>query len=461
MSALKITPRLHNPERCRNESEVESKFIVCYLLPALGYPPESWHQEVTFGRFRLDFLAVADPKPRFRSQLQIVIEAKHPNQNLKRHRYQLREYLKELNIRYGVLTNGKALQVYEMQGLEMKLLLQIPGKKVASHIGELREAIGRNSLIKKALIRKPVKPLSFVQSTESKKRNTTQDLSKMKTIAIYHNKGGVGKTTTTINLAAALSKQGKRILLIDLDSQANTTFAMGLVKFQDELHDTIIDSYVYHVLRDKNKAKISEIVRTSDFCKEPIDVIPSHIDLMQQEDELKQLAPALTRLFYKLKEVEDSYDIVLIDTPPSLNLYAKIAIVTADYMLIPSDLKPFANEGLRNVRRFVSEIDEFREAMGGRPPIQLLGVLASKISTAYKFVEHTLPKMKEVVEAQYGFPLLNSHIFERRDISAAVERTIEVGDIDIPDPISVIDYKPRSPSAEEFKALGLEILSLI
>lgn len=283
----------------------------------------------------------------------------------------------------------------------------------------------------------------------------------MKTIAVYHNKGGVGKTTTTINLAAALSKKGKRVLLIDLDSQANTTFAMGLVKFQDELSDTIKDSYIFHVLRDKNKAKISEVVRISDFCKEPIDVIPSHIDLMQQEDELKQLAPALTRLFYKLKEVEGSYDIVLIDTPPSLNLYAKIAIVTADYMLIPSDLKPFANEGLRNVRRFVSEINEFRDAMGARPPVKILGVLASKISTAHKFVQHTLPKMKEVVETQYGFPLLNSYIFERRDVSAAVEKIIEVGEIDIPNPISVLDYKPSSQSAKEFQSLGDEILSLI
>ena len=61
----------------------------------------------------------------------------------------------------------------------------------------------------------------------------------MQVIAVYHNKGGVGKTTTVVNLAAALSKQGKRVLVIDLDSQANTTFAVGLVKFEDEVNDTL------------------------------------------------------------------------------------------------------------------------------------------------------------------------------------------------------------------------------
>ena len=70
----------------------------------------------------------------------------------------------------------------------------------------------------------------------------------MKMLAVYHNKGGVGKTTTVINLAAALTKKGKRVLVIDLDSQANTTFAVGLVKFNDEVSDTLKDNYVYQVI---------------------------------------------------------------------------------------------------------------------------------------------------------------------------------------------------------------------
>jgi cellulose biosynthesis protein BcsQ len=282
----------------------------------------------------------------------------------------------------------------------------------------------------------------------------------MKVIAVYHNKGGVGKTTTVINLAAALSKRGKKVLVIDLDSQANTTYALGLVKFQDEQNDDIRDRYVYHVLAENKKFSISEVVRKSDFSSAAIDVIPSHIELMEREQELIQLAPSLTRLVKKLKDVEHLYDVVLIDTPPSLNLYAKVALISADFLLIPSDLKPFANEGLRNVQRFVTEIDDFRDSMG-RKAIEILGVLASKVATHAKFVEHTLPKMEAIIEERYGFRLLRTRIYERRDVSLAIERMLEVGDLDIPNPQSVLDFKPDSASAQEFEDLAKEVLVLI
>ncbi len=282
----------------------------------------------------------------------------------------------------------------------------------------------------------------------------------MKTIAIYHNKGGVGKTTTVINLAAALSKLKKRVLVIDLDSQANTTFATGLVKFQDELSDTIRDSYVYHVIAEKNKFPLHDVARRSTFTSPPFDVVPSHIDLMEKERELIEVAAALTRLPNKLKDAERYYDIVLIDTPPSLNLYARIALVAADYLIIPSDLRPFANEGLRNVWKFISDVNEFRESMG-RDALEILGVLPSKLNTSPKFVEHTLPRMEALVSAHYGFSLLKSRIFERRDVSAAVEQTLDVGNLEIPNPTSILDYKPDSQAAGEFEDLAQEVLGLI
>ena len=281
----------------------------------------------------------------------------------------------------------------------------------------------------------------------------------MKVIAVYHNKGGVGKTTTVINLAAAFSKKGKRVLIIDMDSQANTTFATGLVKFQDEASDDIKDNYVYHVMMERSKFSIAEVARKASFTFPAIDVIPSHISLTMREIEISNLVQAQTRFITKLSDAKDMYDVVLIDTPPSLNVFAKIALLSADYLLIPSDLKPFANEGLNNVRTFVDSVNDYREALS-RQPIKLLGVVASKVSTAARFVQFTLPKMEEIVEKRYGFPLLKTRIYERRDISAAIERVIEVGELDIPDPLSVLDYKPDCQASGEFEALAREIMDL-
>jgi cellulose biosynthesis protein BcsQ len=439
----------YNPENCRNEAEVESKFIVYYLLPALGYGPSNWYQEVTVGRLRLDFLASANAQNQQSNRRQIVIEAKHPKQNLDRHLRKFRQYIETVQAQYGLLINGREIRVYERCGNTIELRLKLAGCEVVDRLSELQQLVGRQ------VLQHHLPPISLPASIPETK-------SAMKVIAVYHNKGGVGKTTTVINLAAALSKRGKRVLVIDLDSQANTTYALGLVKFQDESADDIRDRYVYHVIVNLNKFPIAEVVRKSDFCEPPIDVIPSHIDLMDKEQELGliDINAILNRLVKKLEEAESKYDIVLIDTPPSLNIYARIALTAADYILIPSDLKPFANEGLRNVQRFIIEIDESRCKLG-RKPLEILGVLASKVATHAKFVEHTLPKMEAIIEERYGFRMLRTRIFERRDVSVAIENSIEVGDLDIPNPKSVLDFRPNSPSAQEFEDLAKEVLVLI
>lgn len=437
---------LFEADFCKNEREVESKFIISYLLPALGYDINEWQQEVKFKRFRLDFLA--NPSE---DKNAVVIEAKHPDQNLNDHVAQLKNYMIDLDFSYGVLTNGKEIRIYQQAANTIELVFNDFTNDIEKKIDDIRALIGRDAL---------ANSLNFNNSSNKNDANIKNTDENMKIIAIYHNKGGVGKTTTVVNLAATLSKAGKRVLVIDLDSQANSTFATGLVNFGDEEKDNLKDSYIYHVLKSRKAFSISDVAITSRFCSHPIDVIPAHIHLMKQERELNELKYALTILYKKLQEVKDKYDIVLIDTPPSLNLYAQVALITSDYLLIPSDLKPFANEGLVNVLEFIQEINDFREDMI-RPPIQVLGVLPTKISTNARFIQGTLQKRIALIKQRYKFEVMDSIIFEREDIAKCTEQTLDVGDLEIADPKSVVDFKSNSKSANEFEALAKEIMKKI
>ncbi|BAY09697.1 AAA family ATPase [Calothrix sp. NIES-2098] len=448
-----------NPELCRNESEVESKLIVQYLLPQLGYTPDTWHQEVILGSIRLDFLAFAAQVIPFvldaNSPLSVVMEAKHPKHNLNNHVLRLRHYLTSLNVRYGLLTNGKEIRIYEKLQYDIQLVFQCAGNELETKIEEIQNLIGRDILkTKQRIDNSEIKIPETNPSSETKRQNT------MKTIAVYHNKGGVGKTTTVVNLAAAIRKKGKRVLVIDLDSQANTTFATGLVKFDDEEFDDIKDSNIRHILQSGDYYPIDEVARKSQFTNLEISVVPSHISLMNYENELIQQEDSKMMLAEKLDAIAEQYDVVLIDTPPSLNLYARIALITADYLIIPSDLKPFANQGLINVKEFIKKINVFRKQIR-KNPIEILGVLACKISTNNQFVKHTLPKRLEAIPNRYGFEVMNTVIYDRDDLAKCAEKFLLIGDIEVADPISVLDFKPDSTAAQEFELLAIEVLQKI
>ena len=486
-----------NPELCRNESEVESKLIVQYLLPQLGYSPDTWHQEVPFGKIRLDFLAFAAQSIPFvldaNSPLGVVMEAKHPNQNLNRHTRRLKSYLTSLNVRYGLLTNAKEIRIYEKLKDDILLVFRCSGKEIDANIDKIKAILGRDNLkqpriedspnvpktpappsptnnlpVGAGLETLPVHPPTTYTPYPPSPTNATPtvELTKphtMKTIAIYHHKGGVGKTTVAINLAAALRKQGKRILLIDIDAQANTTFATGLVKFQFEEDDDLKDSNVYHLLAESNFNFIADIVRQSKSFNNPeIDVIPAHITLIARQQGLVNFAASRTRLARKLEKVKTEYDVVIIDTPPSLDLYAEAALTAADYLIIPSDLKPFSNQGLPSVQNFLININETKEGLG-KEPIMIMGVLPSKISTNVQYLKHTFTKHKDVITKRYGMSLMDSIISERAALSHCLNKTILVGNLEIPDPRSILDYADNEPAANqaaaEFEFLAKEVLS--
>ena len=504
-----------NPELCRNESEVESKLIVQYLLPKLGYTPETWHQEVGLGNIRLDFLAFTMQMGPFvsgkNSPPGVVMEAKHPKQNLNNHVPRLRYYLTSLDVRYGLLTNGKEIRIYENNQDDILIIFQCLGEEIAIYIDEIRGLIGRDALhlpelkplnlsqseiidnnasistisnistipngpaisiienqtIENRTIETPIIETPIIRTTAIETptiKTPRQDI--MKSIAIYHNKGGVGKTTVAINLAAALRKKGKRVLLIDIDSQANSTFAAGLVKFQFDEDDDLVENNVYHILESGDFNFIPDLAKESQYFNNPeIDVIPSHITLIEYQEKLNKIGASRTRLISKLKKVEGNYDIVIIDTPPSRDLYAEVALIAADYLIIPSDLKPFANQGLPTVKNFIGEVNEYREAIS-KAPLEILGVLPSKVSTNYKFLESTFPKQRQVIIDKYKLPLMDAVIYERTALSQCLNKTLMIGELEYPDPKSIIKFaeeieKTAQQSAMEFDMLAKEVLKKI
>ena len=175
----------------------------------------------------------------------------------------------------------------------------------------------------------------------------------MKKLSILNIKGGVGKTTSTINLASTLAEEGKKVLIVDIDAQSNSTM---LFKAYD------IDALsVSDILLDKN-INVEDVIKGTDF--DNIDVLPSNISLAFTEKKilLDVTRNQQNRLKKALEQVEDKYDYCLIDCPPSLNMITINALVASDEVIVPIKIDKFALDGLGYLLESINEIkDEFNE----------------------------------------------------------------------------------------------------
>jgi chromosome partitioning protein len=243
-------------------------------------------------------------------------------------------------------------------------------------------------------------------------------------IAFANQKGGVAKTTTTLNLGVALAEQGLRVLAVDLDPQGNLTMSQGWNP--DEIDRSMFDVLVHRL-------PITEIVRTNE-----VDVAVSSIDLAGAELALASMIGRERALEKALLAVRENYDYILIDTPPSLGLLTINALVAADGVIVPVQCEYLSLRGLVQLENTLSMI---RENLN--PDVEIGGILATM------FDRRTLHSREaiEILEENFG-----DLVFKTR-----IRKTVRYAEAPVKGS-SIIKYDPTGPAADAYRKLAKEVL---
>lgn len=202
-----------------------------------------------------------------------------------------------------------------------------------------------------------------------------------KVIAVANQKGGVGKTTTAVNLAACAAALGRRVLLFDLDPQANATSGLGLEKKEG--------ASAYRVLL--GDGALAEKVQPTAF--ERLEIIPSEVDLCGLDVELARADNHLQRVAQALQPVADSqrFDVILVDCPPSLGILTLNALAAADGVLVPLQCEYYALEGISMLNRIMSQLHD----SGVNPRLELLGVVMTMFDSRTKLSQQVVSEVRE------------------------------------------------------------------
>ncbi len=250
----------------------------------------------------------------------------------------------------------------------------------------------------------------------------------MKTFAVTNQKGGCGKTTTAVNVAAALASRGYRTLLVDLDPQGHATLAFGLQP--DTLEQTIYEALV------NPQVLPGRILQPT--CLPTLQLAPSNVLLSGAESQLLRMMDREFVLRRLLEELAASFDYCLIDCSPSLNLLTLNAMAAADELILPVQTQYYALEGLRQV---METVDVVRERFA--PNLRIRGILLTLVERRTLLSRQVEEQMRE-----YFGPLIFQTVIHR---SVRLAEAPSAGQ-------SVITYAPQSIGAAEYQSLTDELL---
>jgi chromosome partitioning protein len=248
---------------------------------------------------------------------------------------------------------------------------------------------------------------------------------KAKVIAFANQKGGVAKTTTTLNLAAAFVEEGHRVLCVDMDPQGNLTMSQGIDP--DSLEQSMFDVLVYDL-------PMREVVRSRE-----VDVACASIDLAGAEIAMSTKIGRERSLSKALDGIKPDYDFICIDTPPSLGLLTINALTAADKVIVPVQCEYLSMRGLIQLQNTLSMIQE-----NLNPNVDIAGILPTMVDTRTLHAKEAI----EILEENFG----------DRVFGARIRKTVRFAEAPVKG-MSVLKYDPTGTAADAYRQLAKEVLS--